>query len=179
MQRSGWRWSLLAVGVLGLLTLAAIPLDGCGYSTSTALLPTHLKTVGIPTFENESSEHDLQVQITEAVIRRFIQDNHLKVVEQRFADSIILGRITDYRNAVFGISPSDLAEEYRVSITVSVTFKDQVKNREIWTDENLTKTANYYVTPVPGDSARTEQEGRRLAILKIADEILSRTVESW
>ena len=81
---------------------------------------------------------------------------------------------------MFGISTdAALAQEYRVTIGVSVVFKDQVKNREIWSDEALQKSANYYVQAVPGDSAHTEQDGRRDAITKIADEILSRTVESW
>jgi hypothetical protein len=32
---------------------------------------------------------------------------------------------------------------------------------------------------VPGDSARTELDGRKEAITKIADEILTRSVEGW
>jgi hypothetical protein len=65
------------------------------------------------------------------------------------------------------------------TIAVSVVFKDQVKNREIWRDEDIVKTANYYVQPVPGQQAKTELDGRKEAIQKLADEILSRSIESW
>jgi hypothetical protein len=58
-------------------------------------------------------------------------------------------------------------------------FKDLVKNREIFNEPNLVKFSNYYVADVPGDSARTELDGRKGAIAKIADEILNRAVESW
>jgi hypothetical protein len=173
MDRSRWQWWLCAAGLIGAATAGA-----CAYSASPALLPAHLKTVAIPVFENETTEYSLQQEITDAVIRVFVADNHLKVVDERSANAVIRGKIIDYRNAVFGISDVDRAEEYRVTIGVSVTFKDQVKNREIWSDE-IVKTANYYVTPVPGDSARTELDGRRLAIVKIADEVLNRSVESW
>ena len=61
---------------------------------------------------------------------------------------------------------------------MAVVFKDQVKNREIWSDE-IIKTANYYVQPVPGQDAKTELDGRKEAIQKLADEILSRSIESW
>jgi hypothetical protein len=71
------------------------------------------------------------------------------------------------------------AQEYRVSLTVAVRLLDQVKNREIWRDDALMRSHNYYVVDVPGDSAQDERTGRDLAIKKIADEILARTVENW
>jgi len=151
----------------------------CAYTTNTALLPAHLKTVAIPVFENGTIEYNLERDITEAVVARFVQDNHLKVVSERTADAVIKGRVVSYRNSVFGFSAAQGAQEYRVTIGVSVVFKDLVKNREIFNEPNLVKFANYYVTSVPGDSARTEVDGRRGAITRIADEILSRAVESW
>ena len=164
-----------------LLLGAVFVLGSCGYSTSPALLPSHLKSIAIPVFENETSEYTLEQEITDLVIQRFVADNHLKVVDERAAQCTIKGRIIEYRNSVFGISAGTTAraEEYRVTITVSIVFKDLVKNRELWSDPALQKTANYYVTDVPGQTARTELDGRKEAISKIADEILSRTVQGW
>jgi outer membrane lipopolysaccharide assembly protein LptE/RlpB len=164
---------LAALAVAG---LSLVP--GCGYTTSPALLPQHLKTVAIPVFENGTTEYTLEQEITDAVVQRFVRDNHLKVVDERSASSLLKGRITQYKNSVFGFSDAAQAQEYRVTISVSVTFKDLVKNREVWTDE-LVKTANYYVQDVPGQSAKTELDGRKEAIAKIADEVLSRSVEGW
>lgn len=173
------RWRRRAPGFVALLLIAAL-LGSCAYSTSTALLPPHLRTVAIPVFENTTSEYLLPQEITDAVIARFVQDNHLRVVPERTASSVVRGKVVGYRNAVFGFSDQTRAQEYRVSVTVSVVFKDLVKNREIWSDPNLIKTANYYVTPVPGDTtAHTELEGRQAAILKIADEIIARSVQGW
>ena len=162
---------------LGLLALLA---GSCAYSTSTALLPSHLRTVAIPVFENTTTEYSLPQEITDALIARFVQDNHLRVVPERSANSVVRGTVVGYRNAVFGFSDQTRAQEYRVAITVSVVFKDLVKNREMWSEPGLTKTSNYYVTPVPGDTAaHTELDGRREAILKIADEIIARSVQGW
>jgi|SRR6185503_9322104 len=162
-----------------LLIACAVLGTSCAYSTSTALLPSHLRTVAIPVFENATTEYSLEQEVTETVIRRFVEDNHLRVVDERSADCVLRGRIVSYRNSVFGISNVALAQEYRVAIGVDVTFKDQVKNREIWHDPALEKTANYYVQNVPGQVAKTELDGRKEAIQKLADEILSRSVESW
>ena len=161
------------------LLLSACLADGCGYTTSTALLPTHLKTIAIPVFENATTEYTLEQEITAAVIDRFVNDNHLKVVDERSADAVLRGRVTAYKNAVFGFSPAAQAQEYRVTIGCEVKLKDQVKNREMWSEPALVKTANYYVVDTPGKPASTELDGRKEAVQKIADEILSRTVEGW
>jgi hypothetical protein len=154
-------------------------LGSCAYSTSPALLPSHIKTIAIPEFENQTGEYTLEREITDAVIQRFVSDNHLRVVEERVAESVLHGKVVQYRNTVFGISGDTRANEYRVTIAVSVVYKDLVKNREIWNEENLVRTANYYVQNVPGQAAQTELDGRQSAIQKIADEILSRTVQGW
>jgi hypothetical protein len=161
------------------LLATALLTGGCAYTTSTALLPTHLKTIAIPTFENATTEYTLEQEVTQAVIERFVQDNHLKVVDERSANSVLRGRVTLYQNAVFGFSAGSEAQEYRVTVAVAVTMKDMVKNRELWADENLVKTSNYFVVDVPGQQARTELDGRKEAIQKLAEEIVARTVEGW
>jgi hypothetical protein len=162
------------------LLLGAVALaQGCGYTTSTALLPSHLRTIAVPVFENGTTEYTLEQEITAAVIARFVADNHLKVVDERSANAVLRGRVILYRNSVFGFSTTAEAQEYRVSISVDVTLKDQVKNREVWKDPNLIKTANYYVVDVPGQVARTELDGRKEAVDKIAEAVVSRTVEGW
>ncbi|HXS82803.1 MAG TPA: LptE family protein [Methylomirabilota bacterium] len=152
--------------------------SGCGYTASPALLPAHLKTVAIPVFENGTPEVRLEEELTNAVILKFVQDNHLKVVDEKSANAVIRGKVTQYKNSVFGFTQSGASNEFRVTLAVEVTFKDLVKNRELWSGE-VVKTANYYVVDVPGQQAQTELDGRREAISKIADEILSRSVEGW
>ncbi len=142
------------------------------------MLPPHLKTVAIPVFENATPEAQLERELTDAVIDRFVKDNHLRIVDEKSANAVVRGRVTQYKNAVFGFSTSAQANEYRVTVGVQVTFKDLVKNRELWSDE-IVKTANYHVQDVPGQEAKTELDGRKEAITKIADEVLSRSVEGW
>ena len=152
--------------------------SGCGYTASPALLPPHLKSVAIPVFENGTPEARLEEEITNAVILKFVQDNHLKVVDEKSASSVIRGKVTQYKNSVFGFTQNNSSNEFRVTLAVDVTFKDLVKNREMWSGE-IIKTANYYVVDTPGATAKTELDGRKEAINKISDEILSRSVEGW
>ena len=75
------------------LAAAAALAGACAYTTSTALLPSHLKTVAIPVFENATTEYTLEQEVTDAVIAHFVADNHLKVVDERSANSVIKGKI--------------------------------------------------------------------------------------
>lgn len=157
---------------------AGLSLASCGYTTSPALLPSHLKAVAIPTFENATTEYTLEQEITTAVSQTFVRDNHLKVVDEKSANCVVRGRVTQYKNAVFGFTEASRSQEYRITIGVQVTFKDLVKNRELWNDE-IVRTVNYYTVDVPGQKARDPLDARKEAVQKIADEILSRSVEGW
>ena len=166
-------------GLIAGVLVTVLAAGGCAYTPSPALLPSHLKTIAIPVFRNETTEYNLEQAITQAVIDRFVVDNHLRVVGEREANLLLRGSITHYKNSIFGFTTGDEATEYRVTISVSVLLKDQVKNREMWSEDDLIKTANYFVVDVPGQPARTELDGRKDAISKIAEEILARTVEGW
>src|SRR6266581_243954 len=122
---------------LVLVFAAGLGVGACAYTASSVSLPPHLKTVAIPVFENATNEYTLEQQLTDAVVQRFVSDNHLRVVDAKSADAVLRGKIILYKNSVFGISTQNLAQEYRVTIAVSAVFKDQVKNRELWSDENL------------------------------------------
>lgn len=129
-------------------------------------------------FENGTTEYTLEQEITTSVSQRFVRDNHLKVVDEKSANCVVRGRVTQYKNAVFGFTDAARAQEYRITIGVQVTFKDLVKNRELWTDE-IVRTVNYYTVDVPGQKARDPLDARKEAVDKISDEILSRSVEGW
>ena len=93
---------------------------------------------------------------------------------------MIKGKITLYRNSVFGFSQTAQAQEYRVTMTASVTFKDQVKNRELWSDAEPGQDRQLLRAWTPrAATAKTELDGRKEAIAKIADEIVARSVEGW
>ena len=160
--------------------LLALGIPGCGvYGTRPGNLPSHIRTIAIPTFENRTTQAGLDEEITKSVVDRFVADNNLRVVGEPEADAVLTGAVVRYENSVFGFTADVRAEEYRVSLTVSCRLYDRAKNRELWRDENLTKTTNYYVVEVPGQPAQTEVDGRTEAVKKISDEILSRTVDVW
>ena len=133
----------------------------------------------MPVFQNATTEPNLEQEVTEAIVNRFVQDNKLKVVAEAEADLVLTGSVVRYVNAVFGFNAREQAEEYQVAVTVALTARDRVKNREMWRDDNLVRTTNYFVVPTPGRDPQDQFTARRDAIDKIADAVLNKTVEGW
>ncbi len=150
----------------------------CGY-TASSTLPGHIKSIAIPVFKNETLEYRIEEEITNAVVEKFVSDNRLRVVGEKEANSLLLGTVTGYQRRVFSYSAGEVAQEYEVTIKVSVEFKDLSNGRIIWKDESLVSSARYFAVEMAGQKAQTEQEGREPAVAFLANDILTRTVEGW
>ncbi|RKY83165.1 hypothetical protein DRP98_07780, partial [candidate division KSB1 bacterium] len=81
-------WFLQIFETVGMILL--LLLGGCAYySFSGNTLPSYIKTVAIPLFEDQTSEFGIKEKLTDALISEFTRDNTLKISSQDEADSII------------------------------------------------------------------------------------------
>ena len=165
----------LAAGVLA-ATLAA---GGCSYSFTPSKLPSHIKTVAIPVFENVTSEPGIEQEITQQITREFVADNTLQVAPEGRADAGIYGRILRYENRVFGYDAKGETQQYEVIIVVAIEFKDLVKRKTLWQEEEMVGRSTYFVVATTGQPPQDEVTGRAEAIRLLGSDILNRAVRSW
>ena len=168
--------SSAGIWIASILLAASGP--GCGYTVRSAL-PSHLKTLAIPVFVNNTVEFALADDITQAMVAGFLADRHLRIVQERDADAVLRGTVAAYRNQVFGYTSTERATEYEIVLTVQVSFRDMIKNRDVWKEDALTVRTTYNVVPVGTEPAKTEADGRKDVIQKLTDQIVSRTVQGW
>ena len=149
--------------------------SNCYYSTSASALPSTIKTVAIPLFQDETVETDIKEQLTDAIVEKFLENNQLRVVDVRDADAMVIGTITDVREEALAFSQGTI-NELRIWIVVNVRFED-VGNRDVlWEEEELLTFGDYEV--VTGTETDREK-GIELAVSKMAVEILNRTISGW
>jgi outer membrane lipopolysaccharide assembly protein LptE/RlpB len=164
------------------LTLAllagAVLQAGCGYTVS-SVLPTHIKTIAIPTFANNTVENGLAGDVTESLINGFLADKRLRLERERDADSILRGTILAYRNRVYAYTSQEVATQYEILLVAQVAFRDVQKNKDLWKEDELTVRTTYNVVAVGSEPAKTEVDGRKDVIQKMTDLIVSRTVQGW
>jgi outer membrane lipopolysaccharide assembly protein LptE/RlpB len=173
----GPRRTARAALALGIALAALLP--GCGYTLKSAV-PSYIHTLAVPVFQNNTVQFGLADQVTQALVNRFLGNGSLRIVSERDADAVLRGTITDYRNQVFGYTQQERATEYEVILTAQIVFRDQVKKRDLWKEDAFTVRTTYNVSPVgTSGEARTEADAQQEVANKLADQIMSRTIQGW
>ncbi len=159
--------------------LLALGMGACSYSPSPAQFPTHLKTLAVPILKNETTEPNIEQEVTQAIVDVFVQDNKLRVVDEAQADLVISGSVVRYTNSVFGFNAREQAEEYQVAVAVRLTGarpgeepRDVARRQPGAHHELLRRRAR-------GQTPQDQYTSRKDAIAKIADAVLNKTVEGW
>ena len=68
----------------------------CSHYSTSGRLPEHIRTVYIPTFENETAEFYLPQLITDEVTDRFLSDANLRLGEAGTSDATLTGSVVRY-----------------------------------------------------------------------------------
>lgn len=148
----------------------------CGvYTFSGSTLPSHLKTVEIPLFINNSLQPGIAESITDLLNQRVQSSNLLKPVAEH-SDATIKGKVLSYDNHPYTYGSETRREvnvsSYVVTISIEVEFYDNKKDKALYKGI-ITQDGIYNF---PGE---TEQDGRKRAIEKILDQIMQNSVQSW
>jgi hypothetical protein len=161
--------------------MLVVKLSGCFYSFTGASVPSHLKTIAIPVFEDKSGsgEAGLRENFTNDLIQKFTDDNTLQVAPRTSADAVLDCTITSlsetYNSVTTDANNREAGSSKRVTITVRVIYKDLVQRKTI-SDKKYSEFANYDLT---GNIVTNRQEAITTAIDRITDDILLGTVSNW
>ena len=188
-RRQARRWAHPIV-LLGLWSLVpGLWSSGCGYTTRPGLAP-HLKTVYIKPFVNKIDitqvtsgnerfpiyRHQLEVDLTKAVMNRYQFTGLLRPASLEKADCRLEGELTAFRRDALRYDASSQVEEWRLNIVVNLKFYDQTAKTLLWEEEGLTGDTTYFAL-----GANTESEASAIdrAITDLAKRIVERTIENW
>ncbi|MFC1682927.1 LptE family protein [Candidatus Zixiibacteriota bacterium] len=157
--------------------LGGLVLFGCGvYSFSGSGLPSHIRTVAVPVFDNQTAEYGIKENLSDQVIDALVTDGKLKVVQERDADSVVEGTVVEYQNRAYTFDNSENVQEYIVRIWVRVAYQDVRNRKAIWEEERMEGWGTYDVSIDPPED---EELGRERAIAKLAEDIVDKVVAGW
>ena len=162
--------------------------SGCGYTTKT-VLPENIRSVHVPPVQNGinlSTEIDdttryrtyrpgLEVELTDAIINRFIFEGTLKVASAERADAIVEAKVTDYRRDALRYTDEDDVQEYRLSVIAEVSVYMAGDRKVLW-HETLAGDTTFFLS---GSRAISEDEAAAKAIQDLARRIVERTLTLW
>ena len=172
-----------------LLPVLMIMFLGCGYSTRSLALKNY-KKIHVEPFTNkinltdEGSEYRklvtyypaLEVNITQAVIDRFIFDGNLKVVQIKDADLILKGELIAYLREALRYRNDEDVEEYRIILIVNLSLWEKDKNEPLWQEMNFKGETTYFTS---GSNAKTEERAIQDLMVDFSRRVIERIVEPW
>jgi hypothetical protein len=149
---------------------------GCPYSFSGSSVPSHLKTIAIPLFDDQSGfgEPGLREKFTNRLINRFVQDNSLEVADKTRADSMLEGIIVAVRDEPLVVTKGESVSKRRVTVSVKATYQDLKLKRKVW-EKEFSNTGDFEISGGPAQ----RQVGVDAAIEKLTEDILIETVSGW
>ncbi len=144
----------------------------CGYSLSSKSNP-HIKTVAVPIFDNDTLEKGVEDLLTAELINVLQENRSLTLTDEKRADSVLIGRIVDYRRTVHTYDTAENVQEYKVEILVRVEYEDRKKRKTLWEENRMLGWGIYNALE------EEEEAGQLRAIVKLAEDIKTKTVEGW
>ncbi len=184
----------LAGAVAGALLVMSAA--GCGYTTRGGL-DARYQTIHVAPFEDISQEYDLQAPLTNALIRKFLHDGRLTVVERDRADLLLEGVILDYAMRGLSFDERDNVTQFILVVVAGARVTDQATGDVLWEDGQLSGETSYYSLAagqssdrlrgnaevfMPGVRSFTREEenrGASEALEVLASRIFYRTVAPW
>lgn len=166
-MRSGPR----SIALLALVMSACLP-----YGFAGGGLPTHVKTVAVLPFENETAAPELQRELFE-LMRKGVQSRlGLRESTEDRADAVVRGTITRYDPDVPVAYSADATlsttnVRRRLQITVDVEIVDQTTGRVLWSRKGLAAEGEY--------AERAEPAGRRQAIERLINDVIEGAQSQW
>jgi outer membrane lipopolysaccharide assembly protein LptE/RlpB len=152
-------------------------LSGCGvYSASTGRVDKGIRRVGVPYLENQSTEPNIEIELTEAIIAALQEDNTLQVVAEDDADSLLRGRVLRYQLKPAFATAARQVDEYQVQILVEMDFVVKASGEKLFEGKRISGNGNFILNDPDGSS---EETARTEAAAEIVRSILAAVVEDW
>jgi hypothetical protein len=157
--------------------LILLSLSGCFYSVYSNAYP-HLKKIRVLAFENRSSEFALGDLLLTGLNREIRNDGRLKLVTKE-PDCTLEGYISSFSESVYSYDAANLVQDYQIKMVVSVTFTDLINNKVLYENKNLSLTELYAIAAGGTAKFKTKEEAIDELIVKLYQNILQNSLESW
>ena len=164
------------------LTLAVI-ISGCAYTTKNGLAP-HLKSIAVPVFNNktyvEEYTRKLEVEVTDATRKVFVQSGELKLAGREDADLILEAEVEKLDREVLRTDRYGDPAEIKIVIRCRMSLYDVkeakylLKNLLVTNGDRASESGVYNLR-----RGETEDMARQKAVDDMGRVIAHRVVEKW
>jgi outer membrane lipopolysaccharide assembly protein LptE/RlpB len=148
------------ISALGLL--AVLFVSGCGYHVAGkgGAMPPGVESLAIPVFENRTTKPDIESDLTAAFVTEFVTTVNV----EGDAGHAMYGVIKRYELQPVSFTKSDINQEYRLTVEMTLTIIDKSSGQVVWRDENISDYEDFTVN-INDVTETTEREEAALGKL--------------
>jgi hypothetical protein len=157
------------------LILLITSLTGCLYGFAGGGLPTHIRTVAVMPFDNETATPELPRELQEALRQGMQSRLGLRDAPEDRASAVVRGTVTRYELDIpvgFSANPNQATSaRRRLRVLIDIEIVDQITGKVLWQKTGVSAEGEY--------ADRGEAEGRKQAIERIVTEIIEGAQSQW
>jgi len=166
----------LSMRLFGAYSLVLFALTACiPYGFTGGGLPSHIRTVAIVPFENQTATPELPRELTDALRTRLHDRLGLRDASEGKANAIVRGTIQRYEVDIpIGYSASNKSAttaKRMLQLVVDIEMVDQVTGKTLWQRKGLLAEGQY--------EERGEPLGRKQAIDRIVSDVIEGAQSQW
>lgn len=147
----------------GIVIFLFLPLlmAGCGYHIAGkgGKMPGDIKTLSIPVFANLTAKPEVESALTSAFVTELVTSVSIAGFEE--AEAVMYGTITSYSLTPVSYTKSDVNQEYRLTVAISVRIEKKDTGKILWEDPAITDYEDFTVN-IADVSATREAEDQAL-----------------
>ena len=143
-------------------------------------LPTHIRTVAVPAFQNDALRYKLESRFTAAVMDELIHRGRgLRVQgEREGADAVIEGVMKSFNFSGVLLDDKGRARIFEVTIVAAVTVRDQTQNRVLYDNQNFVFRGEYEFANDPRNFFSEEDPAVQRMARSFAESIVSTLINA-
>jgi len=167
--------------LMSLVFLVLCGFTECYKPVTKSQLPSHIKTVAVPAFQNNALRYKIEHRFTEAVMNELIRRGHgLKVQSEREgADAVIDGVVKSFGFSGVLLDDQGRARVFEVTITAAVTVRDQHDNRVLYDNQNFVFRGEFEFANDPRNFFNEEDPAVMRIARSFAESIVSTLVNGF
>ncbi|MFO7302475.1 MAG: LptE family protein [Acidobacteriota bacterium] len=132
----------------------AVLAGGCGYALAGRgnTLPSHITSIGVPPFTNQSTTPDIDRVLTDAVRAELQSKGRYRILpDENGVDAVLVGRVLNVVLQPAAFTAENQVSRYLIVATASVEFTDRQTKQVIWSNPSFQGRDEFDVTT--GESA--------------------------
>jgi RNase P/RNase MRP subunit p29 len=158
-------------------------LSSCGYRVAgkADLLPSSIKTVAIPAFNNATIRYKLTDVLPQAFAREFIAHTRYKVVtDPAKADMILTGAVITYTNNPTIFDPvAQRANVADLHVTMQVSLTERATGRILFQRPTFEVKESFQISPNAGEFFEESEPAIRRASERVAQLVVTAIRENF